>query len=69
MCNACTPIRQLVHLPMTSSPKSKNNHNGIVAAANAKNNTSIYSFLFSILAMFFRKYRIDSIPPIAIPTK
>lgn len=69
MCSACTPSRPLVPLPIKSSPKSKNKPNGIIAAATPKNKTSIYIFLFSILAIFFRKYRTDSVAPIATPTK
>lgn len=69
VCSDCTHNAPLVVLPIKSSPNKRKNPNGIKLPHNAKNITSIYSFLFSSLAIFLSRYRIAIVDHIAIPTK
>lgn len=68
-CSACTHRELLVDFPMKSSPRSRNNPNGISAPVVAKNNTSLYTFLFSNLFISLKNNRIAILNPRSIPMK
>ena len=67
--NATTPYRDSVGFPIKVSPRSKNNHKGIIAKENEAKKISTRLYVSVVINTFLKKLRHAKIAPIIKPTK